>query len=431
MPQVDSVDDFVACMSLPCFLAGDHRANEQTGLTVLHTLWVREHNYIANRINPNNCPDEQVFQMTRLIVGGEIQKITYQEYLPVVIGDLYFKSKLNKDYKYDSSIDPNIPNAFATAAYRFGHSLVQSEFSRLDNQGNTIELGDLPLAEAFFDLSHYNATGTDPILRGLLHQEARKADEFLNDVLTNKLFTTDVNHTGMDLASLNIQRGRDHGLPLWKDWKKWAANKCGFTMQDFEIRSSVTKMKLMQVYGDLDNVDLFVGGLSEKPVGNGVVGPTFACIFLKTFSPLRNGDRFFFENPDIFNEDQREEFKHASLTSTICRNTEPMFGKVPKNAFILGDEVDCSEVPRPNFQKFAIETCMSSGNEGPQSQESHFHVANSNTEIISMLQSLLKAFESRKELAAEVADAAGEDKSVLSDDELARHLEALLNKFKK
>ena len=360
--------------------------------------------------------------MTRRIVGALIQKIHYFDYLPHLLGDIYYKSLLSKEYHYDSSIDPNIPNAFATAAYRFGHSLVQPVFSRLDNQGDTIALGNLPLVEAFFDLSHYFATGTDPILRGLLHQKARKSDEFINSVLTNQLFAADGDSSGMDLAALNIQRGRDHGLPPWKIWQSWALKHCGFPEEYFEIRSSVTKMRLMEVYGSLDNVDLFVGGLAEKPMPNAEVGPTFACIFINTFLALRNGDRFFFENPDIFDEDQMEELKHVSLTSTICRNTEPNFGKVPIDAFVLGSEVNCDEIPEPNWGKFAIRTCM------PPPPPP---LANSNTEIISILQSLLNKLETKEEIAAEVVDTAGEDESLLSDQELTKRLEALLNKFKK
>ncbi|MBM4069594.1 MAG: hypothetical protein FJ271_11685 [Planctomycetes bacterium] len=66
------------------FLAGDVRANEQLGLTVVHTLFVREHNRLADRIAQlyPSLNDEQIYQLARRLVGVEQQIITYEEYGP-------------------------------------------------------------------------------------------------------------------------------------------------------------------------------------------------------------------------------------------------------------------------------------------------------------------------------------------------------------
>ena len=67
--------------------------------------------------------------------------------------------------------------------------------------------------------AYFDSQGTDPIVRGWITQPARAVDEFLNSVLTTQLFETEEG-LGMDLATLNIQRSRDHGLPPYPIWKK-------------------------------------------------------------------------------------------------------------------------------------------------------------------------------------------------------------------
>ena len=144
--------DIVACPPplepTECYLAGDLRVNEQTALTVMHTIWVREHNRIATTLSNLNShwSDEKIFQITRQIVGAQIQKITYKDYLPLLLGDLM--SELILDYSvqgYNDQVNPNIPNAFATAAYRYGHSQIQPFFDRLDENYNPLPQGPLNL----------------------------------------------------------------------------------------------------------------------------------------------------------------------------------------------------------------------------------------------------------------------------------------------
>lgn len=122
-------------MKVSFVFLGDLRCNEQPQLTVMHTLWLREHNRIASQLqllNPH-WDDERLFQEARRIVIGEMQHITYNEWLPVILGMKYvddFNMKPTESgyiAQYDSEVNPSVTNAFATAAFRFGHSLVQSQ----------------------------------------------------------------------------------------------------------------------------------------------------------------------------------------------------------------------------------------------------------------------------------------------------------------
>ena len=351
LPDIDVIANpgVVGCpvLSPPCFLMGDFRGNQHTALIAMHTIWVREHNRIARFLqqnNPNYSGDE-IFLITREIVASEIQKITYEDYLPIILGDS-FSSLIPKNTSYDDTIDPSIPNAFATAAYRFGHSQIQPFFERLNEAYTSIPAGPLSLVDAFFNISHYrNSGGADPILRGLLSKAARQVDEYLSSVLTNHLFANDASSPGLDLAALNIQRGRDHGLATYLAWKQWAKAECNI---ESDFHSEFTEVLFLQTYGSLNDVDLFVGGLAERPLPGGLVGATFACIFSKTFISLRDGDRFFYENSNpqtaIFSKEQRDEIKKSSLSRVICDNSDGIT-EIQPNAFLASQpRVACTGI---------------------------------------------------------------------------------------
>ena len=230
---------------------------------VFQTIWNREHNRIANvlgSINPQ-WSDERIYQEARKIVGAELQRITYFEYLPTMMGNDAFNSLIGSYKGYNPNVDASIPNEFATAAFRVGHSMVKTTFARLQSDYVTsIPAGDLTLA--FFQKMpfYYNASlGTDPILRGLVTASMRRGDEFLDTILTNKLFGA-ANGGAADLATRNIQRGRDHGLPPYPIVKTYCQNTYNIS-SNFD--RDLTLVSLLQTYGSLETVDLWVGGLAE------------------------------------------------------------------------------------------------------------------------------------------------------------------------
>lgn len=347
--------------TIPFFVAGDVRSNEQTGLTVMHTIWMREHNRIARRLSEiNPCwKDERLYQEARKIVGAQMQVITFEEFLPHIFG-LETNTYVPRYRGYNPFVDATIPNSFATAAYRFGHSLVRDQLERLGRDFKPLGIGPLSLSRAFFNpLTYFESFGTDPILRGLLTDQSNVVDEFLSHILTSQLFTESPGSLGTDLASLNIHRGRDHGLPSYRTWQRFCEKLFPQNRARFAHRE--TEELLRELYGEegfKNGIDLWVGGLAEKRLPGAQVGPTFACIMGLTFTRVRDGDRFWYANPYVFTPGQRAEIRrHTSLSRVVCSNADNI-PEVQRKAFRTGQpRVPCSSIPGINLWRWWDRRC--------------------------------------------------------------------------
>lgn len=298
------------------FLAGDVRANEQTGLAVMHTLFVREHNRLARIYadrNPNWSGDE-IYQKARQIVGAEMQSITYREFLPALLG----ANALGAYAGYDDSVEAGIANEFAHAAYRLGHSMLSEFVLRLEADGSVSPFGHLALRDAFFQPGRIaNEGGIEPVLRGLAGQRHQRIDTRVVDDVRNFLFGQP-GAGGFDLASLNLQRGRDHGLGSYNDVREalGLGRKNGF----WDISSDVAVVDaLASVYDSVDDIDLWVGGLAENPVDGGQLGELFRFIVVDQFRRLRDGDRYWYER--TLTREERDEVEDLRLSDIIRLNT--------------------------------------------------------------------------------------------------------------
>lgn len=343
-----------------CFLAGDLRANEQLALTATHTLFLREHNRIAGELLAfNNFWDgEVIYHETRKIVGAMMQHITYSHWLPVVFGGQEAFDKFIGPYKgYNPTIDPAITNAFATAAFRFGHTIINPELYRLGNDFNPIPNGHISLHKAFFTPELIlSEGGIDPLLRGLFASPLKhpKANQLLNMELIEKLFHK-YHEVALDLASMNIQRGRDHGLPGYMAYRRYCnlpAPSTWHEMLDI-VKNQTVLMKLKGLYGHPNNIDLWVGGVIEEKLPDALFGPTFACIIGDQFKKLRDGDRFWYENQGVFSSAQLSEIKKASLSRVLCDNGDNI-DRVQKDVFMYpGREItsydECSRHQKMNL----------------------------------------------------------------------------------
>lgn len=287
------------------FVAGDERANEQFGLISMHALFVREHNRLADALADRHVgdagwDDERIYQTARRLVGAEVQAITYNEFLPALMGP---HAPRAADYQYDPATNAGVANEFATAFFRVGHSMLPDELMLAGDGGVVQET--VSLAESFFRPSELmNDPGkVDKVLMGLATQPAQEIDTQLVDGVRNFLFAPQ-GQMGMDLAALNVQRGRDHGLPHYNALRE--AYDLAPVSSFAEITSDPSvRAALEELYGTVDNVDPWVGALAEDHLAGASLGPLMTAALVDQFARLRDGDRFFYagdpllDSPDV------------------------------------------------------------------------------------------------------------------------------------
>ncbi|XP_019938121.2 eosinophil peroxidase isoform X2 [Paralichthys olivaceus] len=363
---------------VPCFLAGDVRVDENIALTSIHTLFMREHNRLARalkRLNPH-WDSETLYQEARKIMGAYTQVFVFRDYLPHILGDNAIRTQIGRYPGYSPNVDPSISNVFATAAYRFAHLAIQPMLARLDeNYRENRRFPSVSLYRAFF--SPWRIVfegGVDPLLRGLIGRPAKlnTQDHMMVDALRERLFQF-VMHLALDLGSLNMQRGRDHGLPGYNAYRRI----CGLSQPRNQtelgqvLKNNDLARRLLQLYGSPKNIDVWMGGVAEPFVQGGRVGPLFACLIARQFKNIRQGDRLWYENPGVFTPRQRSALSSATLSKIICDNTG--IRSVPMNAFNLISNrnrlINCNNIRGVDLTAWRDRPCTNSSGSGDSCNE--------------------------------------------------------------
>jgi hypothetical protein len=364
-------------------VAGDVRANENIALTAVHTLFAREHNRIVSLL-PQTLSEEDKFQIARRVVGAEEQYVTYNEFLPAM--GVFLASYRG----YDPTVDASLANEFATVGYRV-HSMIhgelepeaaigtysQQELDAFEAQGIQAEEEEdqvrlaIPLDLAFGNPALLQRVGLAPLLKGFATERQYKNDEQIDDSLRSVLFqvpkpgATDPAACGkpavdpdcfrdvQDLGAIDVERGRDHGMPSYNavreayglEPKATYAAITGEATESFPsdgvidpgdpiddphildvleltdddgdvveagsdeaeedvaaaTRRTTLAARLRGVYGDgnVDEVDAFVGMLAEPHVPGTQFGELQLAMWTKQFEALRDGDRFFYLNDPL------------------------------------------------------------------------------------------------------------------------------------
>jgi len=357
-------------------VAGDVRANENIALTAIQTLFAREHNRIVAAL-PRSLPDELRFQLARRVVGAEEQYITYNEFLPAMGVNL-------RSYRgYDPGVNAGISNEFAVVGYRL-HSAVHGELEptvpagtftnaqlkAFADEGVTIEQDGgqvtlvIPLAVMFGNPDLLEAVGEGPVLKALAGEREYRNDEQIDNSMRSVLFQVPkpgiknpavcgeplVNpdcFTGIsDLGAIDVERGRDHGMPSYNQLRRAFGLRPARSFTDITgektdrlpqgargtnpiddphildfvelrdangnvvplgtpdaqedavvgIRKSTLAARLKAIYGSVDKLDAFVGMVSEEHVRGTEFGELQLAMWKQQFSALRDGDRFFYAN---------------------------------------------------------------------------------------------------------------------------------------
>jgi peroxidase len=295
------------------FMAGDERVNTGFGLMSIHTLFVREHNRLASEIasRQSSADQESVYQLARKWVGALIQAITYEEFIPAILGS----DAINPYSGYNPEVNATVSDEFATFGFRFGHSMLSPNLQVVDNDDRTLET--VPHDQALLNISVVQRYGIGPVLKGFASQIMQEVDVSVIEAMRSIQFP---GSPPLDLVAVDLQRARDHGISGY--------NQCRlcFGLEPFSTFADITpdpelQSKLACTYVSVDEVDPLIGGLAEPHASGAAFGPLLRAVMIEQFTRLRSGDRFFYENDPTFTQAEVETIKTTKLSDIIKRNT--------------------------------------------------------------------------------------------------------------
>ncbi|XP_030371156.1 chorion peroxidase [Scaptodrosophila lebanonensis] len=356
-----------------CFESGDDRANENLLLTSMHLLWARHHNYLARNLNALNpdWDDEHIYQEARKILAAQLAHIAYNEFLPVLLGrDLAAAKGLLPDINedsfsdtYDADVDPTIANCFAAAAFRFAHTLLPGLFNmtRENRTPEAIELHKM----LFNPFSLWAEHGIDHALQAASNTAVLRVDRFFSPEVTQKLFEgPEEDHLpicGLDLVSLNIQRGRDHGIPAYPVFRRHCRLPPVDSWDQMALAmDNVTLQSIMQIYNSPADVDVYTGALSEPPLEGAIFGPLLSCIVSDQFLRLKRGDSHWYERKvgaQRFSKAQLAEIYKTTLAAIICRNSDGITRVrqrvMERHKLGTNEYMDCAQLDSFDFEPWS------------------------------------------------------------------------------
>ncbi|MBQ0920052.1 M10 family metallopeptidase C-terminal domain-containing protein [Hydrogenophaga aromaticivorans] len=377
----DAVGDLLLASVGDHYIAGDGRANENIGLTAVHHVWHEEHNFqvrnIQNalatedlrqeRLDQAGTYDHDLLKDWQINTGTQDANGNYTHGVGGAIAwnedKLFHAAKITVEMEYQHTaidqfartITPNIAefvgyNAgsqgdvsldFSQVAYRFGHSTLRESIDLMDPDGDlTGAIMRVALEKAFLNPELFANTGAAAIALGMTHQQANEIDEYVTPALNQGLLGLP-----LDLAAINIARGRDVGIPTlnafraainldeYVSWADFGANMIhpdnlvnfiaaysfdgnvdraaaligldngsiaegdaeamGYTYQQALDFMNNTDASLYGVDG-FNHIDTWLGGLAEVHVTGGLLGETFDTVFADQMTRLMNGDRFYY-----------------------------------------------------------------------------------------------------------------------------------------
>lgn len=360
-----------------CFESGDDRANENLHLTTMHLIWARQHNRLATTLRSYNpkWDDETVYQEARKIIGAQMQHITYNELLPNILGmDVMWALNMTVQSdgfsdSYDPTVDPSIANHFAAAAFRFAHTLLPGLMHSTDLATGTIQYTQLHQM-LFNPYTLYTDKGSKEAMRSAMSTLVHVVDPHVTNELSEHLFENPQvanasapkkpGPCGLDLVSLNIQRGRDHGLPAYPLWREHCGLSRPKSFKDLQaIFDYSSYSRIVTIYKSVDDIDLYTGAVAEDPKGR-LLGATLTCLVADQFLRLKIGDRFWYESSDPttgFTIEQLTEIRKTTLAGVICANEDLLDQAQARVMEAVGPTnplVDCKELLQPSLKPWQV-----------------------------------------------------------------------------
>lgn len=341
-----SVPGYNAALLNAHYVAGDPRANENIALTAIHSVFHGEHNRLVEEIRDlilqqdqilpgfaAQWNNEQIFQAAKIANEMQYQHMVFEEFARRI------SPNIDAFSIYNVNLNPNITSEFANAVYRLGHSMLTDTVDMVDGGGNETST---TLVNAFLNPGMFAEIGAPDINKGMSRQMGNEIDEFVVDSVRNMLLGLP-----LDLAAINIARGREAGLPSlnevrselfaqtnllqlkpYESWEDFGAHLLHPTSLINFIAAYATDVDIASArnagdYGlarqlaedalsnpifmgagpgkdeGYNDIDLWLGGLAEAKVldggiSPGMLGTTFDFIFATQMLALQNGDRLYY-----------------------------------------------------------------------------------------------------------------------------------------
>ncbi|CAB3380635.1 Hypothetical predicted protein [Cloeon dipterum] len=334
------------------FKLGNPRGNENPFLLTFGIVWFRWHNVLAKVLKKNhgNWSDEKIFNEARKWLIATHQSVVMYEWLPSWLGQ-----QLDNYTRYDPSVDPQIDHFFQTSAMRFGHTLVVPGVYMRDYAENgckvikekrvvrTCQFFWRPQEPMLLNVSSSNIRkegDIDRLLMGMASQLSEAEDHAIVEDLRGRVFGP-LEFSRRDLMAVNIQRGRDHGIPDFNTAREAYGLQRYTSENNFTRVNETIKQELKKLYskeGDtgsewLNRIDVWIGGILET---TDTPGELFSAVIKDQFTRIRNGDRFWFENKfnKLFTADEIERIKSIRLRDILMSVTHMKDEDMQQNPFL-------------------------------------------------------------------------------------------------
>jgi len=289
-------------------------------MTALVILFLRYHNIRSDfhaRLSNFTLSDEELYWLARKDTTCAYQNLVEEKYIPTLIGELL------EDYKgYNSEIDPRIDVYFSGSSFRYGHSGISGLIRLLDKDFHQISGDPWLLRDVYVRTEAFLTSGADAasVLRGLAAEASKGIDLH---------FVDDVAYFTRQMAVVNIQRGRDEGLPSYNDAREWFGFDRVTSFREISLGDEIIEKALANLYASVDDIDSYVGQLLDPK--NRVMYASLK----EQFTRLRDGDRFWYKN--VLNKTEIENLPTLTeMIRTVFGDAE-MF-RFPGDSFAVMDD---------------------------------------------------------------------------------------------
>jgi hypothetical protein len=315
-------------------LCGDERCSENPGLQALHNALVLEHNIFAREFADAHprASDDDIFEETRKYVVALIQKITYEEHLPALIGD-YAQcpaSSAPRDGSFQHAF------YFSLAGYRLHHLIsgkLTPEFAQHVASLTGKNAEDLTFADLYFSSNLFRGAGRDLgiIFRYMANVDALAADPSVDPVIHSLMFKGKSAHSGMDDVGMDIATFTDaHGLRVKKtdgvrgigtynDVRRYLGRAPARSWDDITSDED-RQAALGRLYGSVDKVSAWFGMVSEEAAPSSSLGLTMSLAIQKEFCAMAASDPNFYDQGRLPAYTQ-EKLDSMTFSDLVCRTT--------------------------------------------------------------------------------------------------------------